>query len=531
MIAKYQSQIKVAQYWIYFGSLALLMISLPTSRFVMTLSLVLLVANWLATGDFKTKFSAFFSNKPAIAFTLLYMLNIIGLMWTQDFNFALQNDLLHKLPTLLLPIIITTSPRLSNERVNQLLLLFIASVFAVTLIGLFIRVFNQDVGFRQASPFVPNVYFCMMLIVAAFQLPFLIKINHACTRIKVLAVALSLWFVFYIFFMRSLSGIVAFLAVLVFIVIRSKRPKLKLGFLALFIILSVSLVWLFADMYKITHTEAAVSPHLPTYTVNGNIYSHNTTHILRENGNQVYINIAQDELAKQWNRVSTLSFFGTDNANHELKHTLYRYMASKGLTKDSVGFSLLTQADIDAIENGIPNYLYTKWPGIFVRVHQTTMGLYMYKKSDYKQPSWSTLTERLDLWRASYIAFKHKPILGWGTGSIHVAQNYGLSKSKSVLLGKGMKPHSQYLYILLTLGVLGLLAHILFYVYFVKESKVYRVFMFNVFLIVFLVTFVGNNSIESQVGQNMFVLFSLLYWMSSPKPKVENMNGTTPHIS
>lgn len=518
MIAKNQNQIKIAQYWIYFGSLGLLMISLPTSRFVMTLSLVLLTANWLLTADFKAKIKSFLSNKPAIAFTLIYILNIIGLLWTQDFRFALQNDLLHKLPTLLLPIIITTSPQLSKQRVNQLLLLFIASVFAVTLVGLFIRLFNQGVDFRQASPFVPNVYFSMMLVIAAFQLPFLAKPPHIPLRIKVLASAVSLWFVFYIFFLRSLSGLVAFLGVLVFIVIKSNKRKFKLAFLGVFTFLFVFFVWLFVDMYRITHTEIIENNRLLIYTINGDAYSHDTTHILRENGNLVYINIAQNELAKEWGRVSASNFYGEDNTNHELRHTLYRYMASKGLTKDSVGFSSLTHDDILAVENSIPNYLYTSWPGIFVRVHQTAMGLYMYKKSGYKQPSWSTLTERLDLWRASYVAFKQKPLVGWGTGSILVAQNYGLSKNQSVLLGKGMKPHSQYLYILLTLGALGLLAHIFLYGYFVRESKVYRVFMFNIFLIVFAIYFIANNSIESQVGQNMFVLFSLLYWVSLSKP-------------
>src|SRR5690554_2229753 len=136
MISKYQAQKQVVQYWIYFGSLALLMISLPTSRFMMTLSLVFLIANWLFAGGLKTKFRTFLSSKPAVAFTLIYVLNIIGLIWTKDFHFALQNDLLHKLPTLFLPIIVISSPRLSPKRVNLLFSLFIASVFVVTLMGL-----------------------------------------------------------------------------------------------------------------------------------------------------------------------------------------------------------------------------------------------------------------------------------------------------------------------------------------------------------------------------------------------------------
>jgi len=41
--------------------------------------------------------------------------------------------------------------------------------------------------------------------------------------------------------------------------------------------------------------------------------------------------------------------------------------------------------------------------------------------------------------------------------------------------------------------------------------NVHKSFMAILFLIVFLVNFTGNNSLESQPGQDLFVFFSLLY--------------------
>jgi hypothetical protein len=480
---------------------------------MMTLSLVLLILNWLISGNLVTRIKSFLSCKPAVAFTLIYALNVIGLIWTKDFRFALQNDLLHKLPTLLLPIIITTSPTLSPQKTKQLLLLFVASVFTVSIVGLTIRIFGNELNFREASPFVPNIYFSMMLVISAVLFPYIVNPIKA-TRAQVyLIVTVSLWFVFYLFFMRSLSGIIALMGVLGYLVFKSTVLWVKMGFSTMLLLLTIGFAWVFIDMYNITHTEAATDlTHLPTHTQNGNRYYHDTQQILRENGNLVYIHIADKELARQWKQVSDFDYYGKDRSNHEVRFTLYRYMASKGLPKDSLGFSRLSQNDIGAIENGVPNYLYTKWPGIFVRFHQAALGLYMYKKSNYRDPSWSTLTERIDLWRASFVAFKEKPLLGWGTGSIHVAQEYGLSSNQSALQGKAMKPHSQYLYILLTLGVVGLIAYILLYGYFVTKTEVYKLFLFNVFIIVFAINFIANNSFESQVGQNMFVLFSLIYW-------------------
>ena len=74
-----------------------------------------------------------------------------------------------------------------------------------------------------------------------------------------------------------------------------------------------------------------------------------------------------------------------------------------------------------------------------------------------------------------------------------------------------MRPHNQFLYILLTLGLTGLIIIVMLYAYFLVKKKAHKSFMFILFLIVFLVNFVGNNSFEPQPGQDLFVFFSLFY--------------------
>jgi len=83
--------------------------------------------------------------------------------------------------------------------------------------------------------------------------------------------------------------------------------------------------------------------------------------------------------------------------------------------------------------------------------------------------------------------------------------------NSSDLAGLNMKPHSQYLFILITLGVCGLVITIILYAFFVIEKKAYKSMMFILFLVAFLLHFAGNNSLESQPGQDLFVFFSMIF--------------------
>jgi hypothetical protein len=74
---------------------------------------------------------------------------------------------------------------------------------------------------------------------------------------------------------------------------------------------------------------------------------------------------------------------------------------------------------------------------------------------------------------------------------------------------------------LLTLGLTGLIIIVVLYVYFLVNKKARESFMFILFLIVFLVDFIGNNSFESQPGQDLFVFFSLFYAYFYPVLKKE----------
>jgi len=512
---------------IYFASLCLFIVSLPSSRYFLTISEILLIGNWLAEADFKTKFNRLRSDKPAIAFILIYVLNVIGLLWSEDLGYAFKNDLLHKSPTLFLPLILATTPVPDRKKIRILLSLFISAVLVVSFIGFFSRIFQPNLFFREASPFITGVYFGMMLIIAAFQLPILVRQMTGNKMYLYMSLAISVWLIFFLFYLRTLSGVASFVAALIFMIVffitRVNSTLLKISVPAIFILLAGLAVWPMVSIYKQTHAETATDlSALDRYTGLGNPYLHDTINIIRENGNLVYIYIADDELSDAWDERSALDFNGNDLMNQELRATLYRYMSSRGLKKDRQGFMELTDTDIRAIEKGTTNYLNVTRPGFYIRIYEEMMSLYIYYQSSRKVTSWGSLTKRIDIWRASWEAFKEHPVLGWGTGSILIAVDYGIEKNGSTLSGLNMRPHNQFLYIMLTLGLTGLIIIVLLYVYFLVRKKAYESFTFVLFLIVFLVNLIGNNSFESQSGQNLFVFFSLFYGYFYPGLRKES---------
>ncbi len=501
---------------IYIVSLCLIAISFPSSRFLLTVSEVILTVNWLAGGDFRRKFSMLHADRAAVAFILIYFLNVTGLIWSDDPGYGLSHDLLHKLPTLFLPLVVATTALPERRETRLILLLFIASVLGVSITG-FLRIQVQpELSFREASPFIPGIYFGLMIIIAAIQLLFLAWEARVRRIFFIASLAVSAWLIFFLLYLRALSGVIALAAVMIWVVVtltaRAERYLLKFALPAAFVFLAGLALWPVAGIYRDTHAEnPAGMSSLDSCSAAGNPYLHDTLNIIRENGNLVYIYIADGELREVWNDRSSLDYDGKDLAGQELRATLFRYMSSLGFRKDSADFRKLAGRDIAAVESGITNHLNVTRPGFYKRVYEELMSLYLFNKSSGKMTEWGSLTKRIDLWRASWEAFRARPLLGWGTGSILKAVDYGLQKNDSAQSGLNMKPHSQYLFILLTLGAAGFIITFILYACFVIERKAYRSPMFILFLVVFLVVFTGNNSLESQPGQDLFVFFSLIY--------------------
>ena len=113
---------------VYVAALAMAVLGMPLSKVLISISMILLFANWLVEGGLKEKMNLFFSNKIAVAVASLYLLHLIGLLWTTNFTYALK-DLKTKLPLLLLPLILSSTPVLSEKNFRTVLHIFLFALF------------------------------------------------------------------------------------------------------------------------------------------------------------------------------------------------------------------------------------------------------------------------------------------------------------------------------------------------------------------------------------------------------------------
>jgi len=112
---------------IYVFGLMLMAIALPSSNLLMSLAQAFIAANWFLEGDFKIKLTRFFSNKGALVFTSIYLMHLLGLLYTSDYDYAVV-DLRNKVPWLVIPLLIASSEPLSKQQIGQVFKVFTLSV-------------------------------------------------------------------------------------------------------------------------------------------------------------------------------------------------------------------------------------------------------------------------------------------------------------------------------------------------------------------------------------------------------------------
>ncbi|NJK85173.1 MAG: hypothetical protein HC906_03640 [Bacteroidales bacterium] len=126
---------------IYFIGLVLLVVSLPFSLFLLSLSMFILGLNWIAEGNLKNKALLIYSRKSILFLVSIYLVHLLGLIFTTNFEYA-RHDLKIKLPLLILPVIIGTSDELKLTEIKTLFHFFVAAVTTSTLIS-FVVYLNQ----------------------------------------------------------------------------------------------------------------------------------------------------------------------------------------------------------------------------------------------------------------------------------------------------------------------------------------------------------------------------------------------------
>jgi len=318
---------------------------------------------------------------------------------------------------------------------------------------------------------------------------------------------------FYLITLRSFTGIYVLFFASGLMILRHlfiiKRHKTALATLVLFIIIPFLAFYYLKEGYKDYSTAGILNIQaLESHTPEGNPYLHDTLHFSVENGRYSGLYICDKEARISWNKRSIMSYDSLDKRGQELRHTLIRYMSSKGLKKDRQGLMSLSDDDINNIENGIANTAYLDWFGFKARLFQMYMAYDVYRRTG--NPSGSSYLERVEMWKHSLMIIKEHPLFGVGTGDLKDAFKQAYKKSHSPLKdAKGglMSSHNQYLNILVRFGIVGLLYFIFAISYPLYKRKKQIDFPFLAFIFIALLSMFTDDSLKNQAGLTFFTFF------------------------
>lgn len=524
----------------YLVGLILLGIFLPTSKFGLSVSQFYLLALWMLLGldmrsinrmymekpfvtriisriafsfkeiwnIIKTRFNDFIHNKVAVVMASMYLLHIVGLIYTSDFQYAFK-DLRIKLPILLLPMILSSMKPLNKKQFDTVLWLFIGSVFFVTILGT-IKFLRRDfVDVRELSVFVSHIRVSLCMVFSIFVLAYyLVKRNYN-TIVKAIIVFLIIWFLWQITIWESFISILIIAALCgvmtLYFVFKSKNKLVKISTVIVMIVVAVIAVY---APYKVirdyNHPEEIVVEQLDTHTKLGNPYVFDTINLNIEDGRYIGLYLSKDELISAWNKRSGKKI------NHEFEDAyfcLVRYMTSKDLRKDAEGVSLLTDEDVRNIEKNVANYNYIENPGIKTRIMKIMVAYNNYRRNG--DANGSSVFQRVEFIKASLGIIKDNPILGVGTGDIVDAFADYYEETNSKLKPEyRFRSHNQYLAITVALGVLGLLWFLFSMFYPILADKKNRNYIYFVFLFIMALSMFTEDTIETQVGATLFAFLN-----------------------
>jgi len=496
---------------IYFVGLSLMIISLPTSRFALSVAQFVLVGNWLLEGRFKKKFTALFSNIPAIVLVSFFLLHVAGLIYTSDIDYALK-DLRIKLPLLALPIIFVTTPPLNNRQYNLLFMLYIGAVIAASLISFGILLFSDFNDLREISPFISHIrlslHICLVIFFSGY---FAFGQNYLFRNFKPAFIFSMAWLTAFLFLSQSGTGIyVLFFTslILVFYGLFKIRNKLyKMVVVTLFIAISLSVVsYLFFTIRNYMVIDKSELQNLASSTSEGNPYSHDTVNSLIENGSYIGINVCDTELREAWNKRSPFDYDGMDEKGNELKSTLIRYLNSKGLKKDSEGVAALNDKDIRNVEQSWANYYYSRKISLKAGIYKLLWEYQMMKSG--ANPGGLSLAQRIEYWKAATGIIREHFWAGVGTGDMDEAYKMQYLKMKSKLAPEFQhRSHNQFLAIFAAFGVSGFLWFIFTLLYPPLALKKLSGFRFLTFFIIIILSMLVEDTLETQQGATLYAFF------------------------
>ena len=526
----------------YTITLILLAASIPLSKFTMSITEFMLLGLWLWSGfsfnvsyrffkiggvigifqliayiaslgynNLIEKFTLFYRNKPALIFISIYVIHILGVIYTSDYDYAVK-DLRIKVPLLLLPIIISTMPKINSKHLRILLLIYTFAVLANTIISMYVYLTGLYVDIRDISLFISPIRLGLNVSFSFFILIYFIFHDG---KFKIWQIAgfviMGLWFLSFLFLLEAVTSIVIILlAGISYLFIRLLNTMVIWQKIVLLSIV-VAIPALFFLNVRNVIIDATTAPDiefsiLDKQTNLGNNYIHDTINLEVEDGKYVGLYLCYEELRDSWNKRSSIDYNENTAAGYQVSSTLIRYLTSCDLRKDAEGVASLTSEDIYLIEQGVANCNYVKSPGFRTRILKMIMGYEVYRQTG--NPSGSSVMQRYEYMRAAFKIIGNNFLFGVGTGDLENAFYAEFTAMNSFLEDQyRYHAHNQFLGIFVAFGLLGFVIFMIGMVYPPIALSGFKDFYFSIFFFIMIVSMLSDDTIETQAGATMFAFF------------------------
>lgn len=522
---------------LYFVLLFVLVGAQPTSNFMMSGMTILLGSNWVLEWDFRRKFKFYHLDKKEypgggvgihvhpllLAFVVLMLVHLIWLIPSQNVDYG-WHDIFKKLPLLVIPLVVLTSMPLNRKQLEWLFFTLAATVVVASVVGRVRMARMPELPYRQV-PFISNIRFALNVALSLLLMGWMLLRRHRQHGLRRVVSDPLVWVVvaaaaFLVDFLLRIRSYTAFavlgVAAVVCLIVYWRRFSNKRLRNLLAVGLTLAVVATVAVSARYVHDYYAPSPlrqqPLAAVTAQGNAYEHAEDGLV-ENGSLVNNYVCRRELEEQWTRRSTLRLTDTTASGYSVVSTLTRYLNAKGFTKDSVGVSLLTEADVRYIEQGVANPVYVG--GSTLRQMYYVMFFEYECYRCFHAVKGFTMLQRLELWRNAWRVYLQHPLFGVGTGDVVDACHAQLEADRSPLAGSGIHAHNQYLTFLVSFGALGFLLVVVAFVWALRRERLLRLPTATAYLVMLLTSFLTEDTLETLAGAVFAVLplcLLALYW-------------------
>lgn len=479
---------------------------LPMNKVVMSISMMFILLNLLLEGAFKSYYLNWRSNKLFLLILGFFLLHIIAIGWSSNIDYAL-NDLRVKLPFLVIPLSLIAKPVKLKNHLNFILLSFLGALVFTSLLnfGFYHQWFGNKSydDIRGMSLFCSHVRYSLLISMGAGICMFH-KFFNSNKLILVFQYVLLLWFVVYTYESQVLSGYISLFGV-VMIAVTSWlwRYNKIISISTIAVVFAFTIFALFWIFTPVTMNQEILG-NLRYASAEGNPYYHEPENISPETKKPIEINICDKELKREWEKVSTIPYGGRDRKNQLIRTTLIRYLSSMDADKDAVGFKELSKHDINKIENGCAS-IYCE--GLLARAY----GL-KYQLINSENPNGHSLLQRMEYWKTGLQIAKSNLLIGIGTGDVQDQFDILYNRNDSILNPENRRrTHNMYLTVLLTFGIIGLFLFLWLHVEFIVLNFNQLNLTALSFIVIILLSYLVEDTLETQTGVTFFGLFYGLY--------------------